>query len=495
VRSEETQVRRITYAIRAPMLVAKRHFVTRQDILAMAITLTEARGAELRRNYPPRAAVISWIFFDWAAQPYFTLITTFVFAPYFATHVAADPASGQSLWGFATAASGLVIALMSPVLGAIADASGRRKPWIAAFGALLVIGSCLMWFGKPGDPRVIPPLLLAYGIATIGVEFATVFNNAMMPTLVPPDKIGRLSGTGWATGYIGGILSLILVLGFLAASPETGRTLFGFSPLFGLDPVTHQGDRITGPLTGIWFVIFVLPMFLLTPDYPARHALGDALREGMTELRQTLRELPQRKSMAAFLLANMIYTDGLISLYAFGGIYAAGTFGWNTIELGTFGIILAIAGTLGGWLGGKLDDALGSKRVIAGAMLLLLSATVAILLVDKDSVLFIKVTPPVPGGALFASAAERAYLVLGCLIGAAGAPLQAASRSLLIKIAPKDRVAQYFGLFALTGKVTSFTGPLLIGLITAATESQKAGMSVLVLFFLVGLVLLARVRE
>jgi MFS transporter, UMF1 family len=461
----------------------------------MAITLTEARGADLRPKYPPRAAVISWIFFDWAAQPYFTLITTFVFAPYFATHVAADPASGQSLWGFATAASGLVIALMSPVLGAIADASGRRKPWIAAFGALLVIGSCLMWFGKPGDASVIPPLLLAYGIATIGVEFATVFNNAMMPTLVPPDKIGRLSGTGWATGYIGGILSLIVVLGFLAASPETGRTLFGLSPLFGLDPVMHQGDRITGPLTGIWFVIFVLPMFLLTPDYPARRALGDALREGMTELRQTLRELPQRKSMAAFLLANMIYTDGLISLYAFGGIYAAGTFGWNTIELGTFGIILAIAGTLGAWFGGKLDDALGSKRVIAGAMLLLLLATVAILLVDKDSVLFVKVTPPLPGGALFASAAERAYLLLGCLIGAAGAPLQAASRSLLIRIAPKDRVAQYFGLFALTGKVTSFVGPLLIGLITAATESQKAGMAVLVLFFLAGLVLLMRVRE
>ena len=175
---------------------------------------------------------------------------------------------------------------MSPVLGAIADASGRRKPWIAAFGALLVIGSCLMWFGKPGDPSVIPPLLLAYAIATIGVEFATVFNNAMMPTLVPPDKIGRLSGTGWATGYVGGILSLILVLGFLAADPGTGRTLFGFTPLFGLDPVTHQGDRITGPLTGIWFIIFVLPMFLLTPDYPARHPVREALREGLTELRK-----------------------------------------------------------------------------------------------------------------------------------------------------------------------------------------------------------------
>jgi UMF1 family MFS transporter len=352
-----------------------------------------------------------------------------------------------------------------------------------------------MWFGKPGDPSVIPPLLLAYGIATIGAEFATVFNNAMMPSLVSPDKIGRLSGTGWATGYVGGILSLILVLGFLAANPETGRTLFGFMPLFGLDPVTHQGDRITGPLTGIWFIVFVLPMFLLTPDYPARQPLREALREGLTDLRHTLGELPKQKSLAAFLLANMIYTDGLVSLFAFGGIYAAGTFGWNTIQIGTFGILLAIAGTFGAWIGGKLDDSLGPKRVITGSMLILLCSIAAILLVDKDRILFVKVAPPGPDGALFSGASERAYLVLGCLIGMAGGPLQAASRTLLIRLAPQDRIAQYFGLFALTGKVTSFVGPLLIGAITAITESQKAGMAVLVVFFVAGLVLLARVRE
>ena len=462
----------------------------------MAVTAaSDVRIVEMQQNYPPRAAVISWIFFDWATQPFFTLITTFVFAPYFATRMASDPASGQALWGFATAAAGLMVALMSPVLGAIADRSGRRKPWIAAFGALLVIGSGLMWFGKPGDASVIPPLLLAYGIATIGVELATVFNNAMMPSLVPPDQIGRLSGTGWATGYVGGILSLILVLGFLAANPETGRTLFGLIPLFGLDPITHQGDRITGPLTGIWFIIFVLPMFLLTPDYPARRRIGEALREGLTELRQTLGELPKQKSMAAFLLANMIYTDALVSLFAFGGIYAAGTFGWNTIQIGTFGILLAIAGTFGAWLGGKLDDELGPKRVIAGSMTILLFSIVAILLVDRDRILFVKVAPPVPDGALFAAATERAYLILGCLIGAAGGPLQAASRTLLIRLAPKDRIAQYFGLFALTGKVTSFAGPLLIGAITAITASQKAGMAVLVVFFGVGLALLARVQE
>jgi UMF1 family MFS transporter len=434
------------------------------------------------------------MFFDWAAQPYFSLITTFVFAPYFVTRVASDPATGQSLWGFATAAAGLVIALASPVLGAIADASGRRKPWIAVFGGLFVLGAAAMWIGRPGDPAIILPLLLVYALATIGVEFATVFNNAMMPTLVPPSQIGRLSGSGWALGYVGGILSLVLVLGFLAASPQSGRTLFGLAPLFGLDPKLGEGDRISGPITALWFIVFVLPMFVLTPDFAAKVSAQGAVRAGLRQLRQSLRDLPQHRSLAAFLIANMIYTDGLVSLFAFGGIYAASTFGWSTIQIGTFGIILAIAGTFGAYLGGRLDDRFGPKRVVAGSMSLLLFAILAILCITRDSIFFVPVTPPSADGRLFAAPAEQAYLALGCLIGMAGGPLQAASRTLLIRLAPQDRIAQFFGLFALTGKVTSFAGPLLVGFVTYITASQKAGMAVLVLFFVAGLALLARVR-
>lgn len=455
---------------------------------------TAGRQSGISPSYPPKSAAISWMMFDWAAQPYFTLITTFVFAPYFASRVAESPAMGQSMWGFATAAAGLVIALLSPVLGAIADANGRRKPWIAGFGALLVIGASLMWIGKPGDPSIIVPLLIAYAIATIGVEFATVFNNAMMPTLVPPERIGRLSGTGWAIGYAGGIVSLVLVLGFMAANPATGKTLFGLVPILGLDPKTFEGDRITGPLTGLWFIIFVLPMFLLTPDIPARLPLGVAVSKGLRELRATLAELTKSRSMTIFLIANMIYTDGLVSLFAFGGIYAVGTFGWNTIQIGTFGILLAISGAFGAWFGGRLDDRLGPKAVIAGSLLILLSSIAAILLINRDSIFFIPVSPPVPNGPLFAAPAEKVYLALGALIGLAAGPLQAASRTMLIRLAPKDRITQYFGLFALTGKVTSFLGPLLIGVITAATMSQKAGMAVLVPFFLAGLALLSRVK-
>jgi UMF1 family MFS transporter len=455
----------------------------------------EAASLGAPSRYPPRKAVISWLFFDWAAQPYFTLITTFVFAPYFATFLASDPVSGQAMWGYAAATGGLIIAMLSPVFGAIADAAGRRKPWIAGFGVLLIVGTAFLWIGKPGDPSIVIPVLIAYTIATVGVEFATVFNNAMMPTLVPPERMGRLSGTGWAVGYIGGIMSLIVVLGFLAADPKTGKTLIGLTPLFGLDAATHEGTRAAGPLTALWFLVFVLPMFLFTPDgAPKRPALA-AVREGFVELRQSLRDLPKDQVLLTFLIANMIYMDGLISLFSFGGIYAASTFGWNTVQIGTFGLILAIAGTFGAWLGGKLDDAIGPRRVIFMSLIILLVALIMILMVDRNRILFVQVAPPVPGGPLFGAAAERAYLMIGVFLGFAAGPLQAASRTLLIRLAPPDRITQHFGLFALTGKVTSFIGPLLVATVTTVTMNQKAGMVVLLAFFVVGLGLLTRVRD
>lgn len=452
-------------------------------------------ATDATRKFPPRSAVFAWIFFDWAAQPFFTLITTFVYAPYFATHIAPDPATGQSLWGFATAAAGLMIAIMSPVLGAIADAAGRRKPWIAAFGAMLVVGTAALWIGAPGDGAVIVPVLLAFAAATIGAEFATVFNNAMMPTLVPRERIGRLSGAGWATGYIGGMVSLIVTLGFLAADPKTGRTLLGFAPLFGLDAAAHEGDRVSGPLSALWFIVFVAPMFMLTPDLAAKRAIGPAIRHGLATLGQTLRALPGDRDVSRFLAANMIYTDGLIALFAFGGIYAAGTFGWATLEIGIFGILLTITGTIGALIGGRLDDRFGPKPVIVASLTTLIATAVGILSIDRETIGFIiAVAPAEAGGGLYASTGERVYVALGLLIGLAAGPLQAASRSLLIRLAPGDRITQYFGLFALSGKVTSFMGPLAVGVVTGLTASQKSGMAVLVAFFVVGLALLWRVR-
>ena len=423
------------------------------------------------------------------------LVITFVYAPYFASAIAPDPVQGQALWGYATAAGGLAVALLSPVLGAIADASGRRKPWIAAFGVLVVIGSSLLWLGKPGDASTIALVLTAYAIGIVGIEFAGVFTNAMMPSLVPPDRLGRLSGTGWATGYVGGIFSLIIVLGFLAGNPATGKTLLGFTPLFGLDPALREGDRAAGPLTAIWFTVFILPLFLLTPDRAPGLPLGQAVSHGLRALGETLRRLPQHRNVAVFLLANMICADALVALFAFGGIYAAGTFGWSTIQIGVFGILLAISATLGAYVGGRLDDQLGPKRVVLGSVLILLVATAAILSTGRDHILFVvPVAPPLAGGGFFAAPAERFFLAIGLVIGLAAGPMQAAARTLLVRLAPPGQITQFFGLFALSGKVTSFMGPFLVATVTSLTASQRAGMAVLVVFFAVGAVVLSRVN-
>jgi UMF1 family MFS transporter len=441
-----------------------------------------------------KLAIWGWVLFDWACQPFFTLVTTFVYAPYFASVIVADAARGQALWGFAAGFAGLAVALLSPVLGSVADATGRRKPWIAAFGVLLIVGSWLLWYGRPGDADTIMLVLVAFAIASIGVEFASVFNNSMMPTLVPPDRLGRLSGLGWGMGYVGGLVSLVFTLGFLAANPETGRTLFGFEPLFGLDAKQSEGDRASGPLSAIWFIVFVVPLFLFTPDGKKEMNLVPAVRAGVRNLLDTLREVRAHGNSLIFLLANMIYANGLGALFAFGGIYAAGTFGWGTIEIGLFGIFIVVAASIGALLGGRIDDRIGSKTVILGSLAILIAMSIAILSVDRDTAFFVMtVEPKAAGAGLFSSLPERLYVLFGAIIGIAAGPLQASSRTLLARLAPPEQIGQFYGLFAMSGKLTSFAGPLAVAAVTAATASQRAGISVLVGFFTVGAILLAMV--
>jgi UMF1 family MFS transporter len=320
------------------------------------------------RPRPTRLGIGAWLLFDWAAQPYFTLVTTFVFAPFFAARVAATPVEGQALWGYATSAAGLVIALLSPILGAVADATGQRKPWITAFSILLVIGSAALWLAVPGEAHAVAIALIAFAVGTVGVEFATVFTNAMMPDLVDEDRLGRLSGTGWAVGYVGGLISLVIALGLLVADPESGRTFFGLAPILGLDPATFGGDRASGPFSAVWYVVFVLPLYLFTPDTPKRHDLGPAVRHGLAELRKTLGGLGGHRNALRYLVANMIYSDGLIALFAFGGIYAAGTFQMSFTEVLTFGIALNVTAGLGAAGFAWVDDLIGSKKTVLIAL-------------------------------------------------------------------------------------------------------------------------------
>jgi len=450
-----------------------------------------------REGSAPRRAILGWLLFDWACQPFFTLVTTFVFAPYFAAVLAPDPVQGQSLWGYATAAAGLLLGCLSPVLGSIADASGPKKPWIAVCGVILVVSSAALWFAAPGQQGAIPLALFAFAFGTVAAEVAAVFNNAMMTTLVPPERLGRLSGSGWAIGYAGGLVSLVVVLGFLAASPETGTTYLGLKPLFGLDPASREGDRATGPFSALWFFVFVLPLFLFTPDMTRTgRSLGAAVRDGFDHIRMTIAEARRHGGVARFLLANMVYQDALVALFAFGGIYGAGVFGWGPVELGLFGILLTITGTAGAVIGGRVDDRIGAKPVILGAIFILLVVCVGVLSLGRDTVLFIIPTePPAPGDGLYGSLPEKLFLGLGLVIGAVAGPLQASSRSFLARLAPAGYAGRYFGLLALSGKVTSFLAPLMVAAATDIFKTQAAGPAVLIVFFLAGAWLLQGVRR
>ena len=444
-----------------------------------------------------RPAILGWLLFDWACQPFFTLVTTFVFAPFFAASLAPDPVTGQSLWGYATATAGLVLAILSPMLGSIADATGPKKPWIAACGAVLFVASFGLWYAAPGEPYAIAVALIGFAFGTVAVEVAAVFNNAMIPHLVPPERFGRLSGTGWAIGYLGGLVSLVIVLGFLAASPETGRTVLGLPPLFGLDAAAREGDRVSGPFSAVWFLLFILPLFLFTPDV-ARSTLplGAALRQGVAQVRNTLSDARRHEGVLRFLIANMVYQDALVALFAFGGIYGAGVFGWQATELGVFGILLTITGTIGALIGGRLDDRFGAKPVILGAIVVLTLVCIGVLSLGREHVLFaITTAPPTPGDGLYGSAPEKLFLLLGLVIGSVAGPLQASSRSLLARLVPAREAGRYFGLLALSGKVTSFLAPLAVAVATAVFQTQGAGPAGLILFLLAGFWLLSGVKR
>jgi len=437
-----------------------------------------------------RRGIVGWIMFDWATQPFFTLIITFVFAPYFASHVAETAVQGQEIWGYAAGLGGFAVALTAPVFGAIADRSGPRKPWIAFFLIFAVIGCWMFWFAAPGSEHV-TIAVIALVVALFGFESATVFNNSMMPVLVPRARLGRLSGNGWSIGYVGGIVSLVIVLGFLAANPTTGKTLIGLSPLFGLDPATHEGDRISGPLSAVWYAIFVLPMFLFTRDAPNRAVPAGVIATGLKELGQTLKKLPSQRSYFSFLLSSMFYRDALNGLYAFGGIYAAGVLGWNTIQIGVFGVLAAATGVIGAWAGGQIDDRHGPKVVVTVSIITLTLCCFLVLSTSPTQVLFVSVgSEAAPSGL-----PDLAFYIAGCLIGAAGGALQAASRTLLVDQVQERNIIEAFGLYALSGKATTFLAPLLVALATGLFDSQRIGVTPIIVLFLIGIVLLSFVKS
>lgn len=410
-----------------------------------------------------RGRVAAWCLFDWANSAFPALVMTFIFATYFTKAVAVTPEEGTALWGWAMGAAGLGIALLAPVGGAIADHAGRRKPWLAGTLVVCILCTAGLWWVRP-DPASVPLALMLVAVGTVAFEAGMAFYNALLPSVAPPHRLGAVSGWGWGLGYAGGLVALVLALiGFVQADPAP----------FGLDAAQAEPVRATMLLAAGWMALFAVPLFLKVPEtgrpagprFPVRRAVSDLIRQ--------VRGLRRDPVLGWFLLAQMLYLDGLNTLFAFGGIYAAGTFGMGMEEIILLGIALNVTAGLGAALFGWLDDRLGARWIIVAGVAAMAGLGLGLLLISSKTLFWLLVLP------------------LGLFFG----PVQSGSRTLMARIAPEERRAELFGLAALSGKITAFAGPLVLAWATAVSGSQRVGMATILLFLAAGLlVLLTRVK-
>lgn len=413
--------------------------------------------AGLRNKLP----LISWCIYGWASDAFPVLITTFIFSTYFIDHVAANKIIGTYQWANASAIAGLFIALGGPLFGALADEGGNHKAWLALFTYGCILCTGFLWFSYP-SPQSVPLALTLFIIATICLEIALIFYNSFLLFLAPQEYFGRISGWGWGMGYFGGILSLALIF-----------EISVLHPLPWLNTAAFEQIRIVGPFAACWFALFSLPLFLCVPNTPPRsQSLGNTVSAGLRTLRTTLKMLFQEKNILLFLIARMIYNDGLNTLFAFGGIFAAGTFHFSFTEILIFGITLNTLAGLGSVILAWVDDWLGSKLTIL-VSLCLLSFFSLLLLLSEQRVWF---------------------WLTACGLCIFVGPVQAASRSLMARLTPPGKSSELFGLYALTGRITAFLGPWILGLVTLHFQSQRAGMATILAFFFIGWLLLCPVR-
>ncbi|PAU97843.1 MFS transporter [Paracoccus salipaludis] len=443
-----------------------------------------------------RKRIWGWWFFDFASQPYATLLLTFIFSIYFAEvartrfvlegmEPAQAGAGAQALWGWGLAASGMAIAVLAPILGAVADTTGRRMPWIWLFSGFYVAGAGGLWFLTP-DGGGLVLALACFGLGLIGMEFATIFTNALMPTLGTRDEIGRISGSGFAFGYVGGVLALALMLGFFAESATTGLTLLGRPPALGLDGAAREGTRFVGPFTALWYLLFMIPFFAWVRE-PRGAARPLRLGAAMRDLGALLRSLRHRRSLAAWLVSSMFSRDALNALYGFGGVYAGTVLGWPVILSGIFGVVSAVSAALICWLGGRADRRWGPRPVIAACTLVLIAVCLLVVGMDRTSIFGV----PLAAGSRLPDAL---FFACGVAIGGAGGVVQAASRTMMVRHTSAEKATGAFGLYALSGKATAFLAPFLIASVTAATGNQRLGISPLIVMFLLSLALLVWVK-
>lgn len=409
-----------------------------------------------------KKAIIAWCLYDWACASFSIIVTTFIFATYFTTKVAINEIAGTYQWANATALAGIIIAFSSPLFGAIADHGGHHKLWLFIFTTLAIVSSAFLWFSYPSTDAIYWTLT-CFVLGTIGLEVAIVFYNAFLPTLVPTNYMGRVSGWGWGSGYFGGIVALSLALIFFVKRNS-----------LGLNTQNAEQIRICGPYVALWYGLFSLPLFLFVPSLkiPTR-PLPQAISLGLRELMATIKKLPKERNILIYLISHMVYTDGLNTLFIFGGIYAAGTFGLSFEEVLLFGITMNVTAGIGAVVLSWMDDYFGSKETVILSLFCLAAIGFPILFLH-DKFYFWAVA-----------------LALSLFVG----PVQSASRTLMVRILLKKELStEMFGLYALSGRITAFIGPWLLGLTTYYFDSQRVGMGTVLCFFVIGALLLLPVK-
>ncbi|HIN12414.1 MAG TPA: MFS transporter, partial [Acidobacteria bacterium] len=411
-----------------------------------------------------RTTIAAWCTYDWANSAFTTLVVTFIYSTYFVQAFADDPDTGTAFWSRGIVVSSILIAVLSPVLGAAADRGGARRKFLIISTLVCVAATTVLAFITPDQSNAVLTALTVFVIANVAFEVGMVFYNAFLPAVVSPERIGRVSGYGWGLGYAGGLVCLVVALLVFVGLP-------GSDPLLALSTEDAFNVRATNLLVAGWFLIFSLPIFLWVRDSAkgASVSIGvpetgrSPLRQAFTDLKVTAQKIRHYRQIIRFLLARLVYNDGLVTVFAFAGIYASGTFDFTQSDIIVFGIVINVAAGLGAWVFGIMDDRRGGKSTIMVSLVALSVATLIAVLA--------------PG---------RPWLwVAGIGIGIFAGPNQSASRSLMGRFVPERHQSEFFGFFAFSGKATAFLGPLLLGILSEA-YGQRVGVSVVVLFFLAG---------
>ena len=424
----------------------------------------------MKDNY--NRTIFSWSIYDFANQPFTTIILTFVYSTFFVDFIAPSGEIGAVMWGRAVTISSLIIALLSPIMGAIADSGGYRKKFLIFWTWICVIFSILLYYPLKGDVIL---ALSFFCIANIGFEMGGVFLNAYLPEIAPKEKIGRISGYGWSFGYVGGLIALAISF-VIFISPQNP-----INPLNGQSLNLDSGEniRIINVLIGVWFAIFSVPTFLFLKDNNKKKLLNnrELIKKAFKSLNKTFKEVKCYKETVKFLLARLVYNDALITIFAFGGIYAKQVFNFTFNEIFLFGIVLNVTAGAGALTMGFLDDLLGGKKTIQISNLgFIVACTLAVIAPEFDNGRII-------------------FWIAGSMIGIFSGPNQAASRSLMGRMIPKNKENEFYGFFAFSGKATSFVGPLLFSTIVAFTDSIRLGLAVVSILFIIGVILLNNVDE